>query len=360
MNAQNNYHNEVNLLNFFSIIAKRKRMVLAVFFITVLAAFAVSYFKRPPELYIVTEVIKVPTLGIDKNLPLVREKLSKKIQEGVYDYKICEEIGLTPARHFGFEVDVPEKNDFIKIKLTTEKEGVALAERVLNGLFKILEDEYLKRIAAEKSMFEYKANMLENEVSKAELVKDKIDRKIQSRQEEIKGLENERKAWLSYIQLLDEREDLLTKEMSLIQKDAREGKLARDLTTLTHTNFLNIQLNSLSIRRQELMSQIRTINNNIGSIKLEIADLEDKKLKMIETDIRGLQIEMHKLKTEEQFVNNFVQLQPPLSLPISQIGTSRIRKVFAAGMIGLIFGAFLALFLEFWQKVKQSTTKDKK
>lgn len=335
MNGRNNHNNEVDLLVFFSAIIKRKRIVLGVFFIFVIIA-AIFIFLEP-KLYIVSEILKLPTVEISNDAALLNE-IERGIEAGDYDHNISEELGLSPARNFDFNVTIYEKTNHIKINLIVKEKDLDLGPGVLNSLFLILKSEYEPKVKAEGDRIENEILLLKNEISKIGLAKESINRDIQIKLRDIKDMRKEKDSLPNEIKLFEERKNLLLKELKLAGGTQDIGKLNR-------------QLDSLRMKFEEYLSRLKEIDNEIERVETEIANLKNINLKEHDIKIENILIKIRELEAEKQFISNFIQFQPPASSPY-QTKIGKIRRITAAAMGGLALGVVLALFLEFYQKVK--------
>lgn len=187
MNSQNSYNDEIDLLVFFTVLIRRKAVVLSIFFIFVITAAIFTFLE--PKLYIVSEIMELPALKINNYFGQIGE-LGKEIEEGNYDYSISKELQLSGVRNFNLGVTIYEERKRMKVDLIVKEKDLSLAPRILDALFLILKSEYEPKIKAEEGRIENEISRLQNKTSEIKPAKKKTnskDIKLNEREIEIEN-----------------------------------------------------------------------------------------------------------------------------------------------------------------------------
>jgi len=130
------------------------------------------------------------------------------------------------------------------------------------------------------------------------------------------------------------------------------------------------QLSDINERIKELDMEIKNVQAEISKTQGMLSELinassasqSDVSVKAIllqnilhnfESDLSGLSSQRYELKTLLVNAKNFKISDAPIRSK-NPVGPKKKQNVIIAGMFSLIFGVFLAFFLEFWQQSKNS------
>lgn len=154
MKNKNDYEYEIDMSSLFGLIAKRKKIVLSVTLLFTIAA-ATLIFGQPESsrLYIFSTIFKLPKTGSGENI-IEPERIQGDIQEGVYDTKIANELGMPPESRFNFNVTLTKSRDYIKVHLKTPEAEFKKVQDILGTLLLVLKAAYQPLVDDELSEVE--------------------------------------------------------------------------------------------------------------------------------------------------------------------------------------------------------------
>jgi len=328
---------EADLLVLLHIVAKKRVFILCLFLVFAVFSFVGAFLI--PDLhksYEVSEIIKQPIVGLNKYVVPLSE-INEKIKKGVYNNKVVKIIGLTDLENFDFIVTVSKSGDFFKVALNVKEGDIKEGVSILNTLFIVLKNEYQgiidrKIIDLDSSILFAKLN-----VEKKNIVVESIFQNLEIKREIIKKKENLLKEYNHLSFMFDERIKNGLEE--LVEISNRQKKISRAV------RLKNIAIDSLVKKRSKISSKLKIINEEISKLIKELKDLEKEKEEELKHRNTALRV-FSNLTTDREVVSNFVQLR---------ISTKNYKvRLFAAHcMIGLAISLFLALILEFCEKLKK-------
>ncbi len=123
-------------------------------------------------------------------------------------------------------------------------------------------------------------------------------------------------------QLLDELINFYKKIVEAVQ-----GDIDKEIAILSK---LNNQLADIKIMKNEPSGAIESLRNSISTTEIKI----------------------EKLKSDKANVSIVRLIQAP-RVSLKSVCKIRMQKIIPAGIIGLILGTFLAVFIEYWEKSKK-------
>ena len=125
-NQQVIQEDEIDLKEYIKVVIKRKKLILAIFFISVIVAAVVSFLM--PKVYEVSMFIEPPIMAVTdagiQNLDSV-ENIQAKINAGVYSEKIIKDLmkdNSYKEKGLKFNVSQPKDTRLIKISLEEQAE----------------------------------------------------------------------------------------------------------------------------------------------------------------------------------------------------------------------------------------------
>jgi uncharacterized protein involved in exopolysaccharide biosynthesis len=284
------------------------------------------------------------------------------------------------------------KSSRVSEKIASARSDIAMAQtesrlRISETESKITEKK--SKINAKESEKETQANKMRNKISS-------IKAQIQGKQMQIKNLENRLSDIGAEIVRIGKNTDLLLKERdTLLSSKKNENNI---LASVMYTNTIqqNISyLNTLQGSANRVNHQTYQENVAVEGLKNDIKDLEAQEINLKKqteyeketllsdikdyqsqvrsmkeqtgSTVKSLQAEIAALESEKSFIaeemknlefkKNYVQniqiLQPPKS-SLSPVKPNKRLNVLLAGVVGLFLTVFLAFFIEYISKHKNS------
>ena len=230
---------EINLVDLFLIIWRRRWMIVAITVLVTVAAAGISMVM--PRVYAVSTIFE-PARDADDKLIENPQSIRENIVSGAYDRQLMSELDLTADEIPKYRVTVPKQTDLVKIVIESSEPDMAvkILERLLS---------YIKKEIA--NQLEVKKQFLQNELKSAEAEKnwfpaqiEKQERLISVTQQVISDLEKNRKklrsessedsmATLLYLNEIQNKQVFLSglyeKVSKLKAKDEQAAAAIRDL-----------------------------------------------------------------------------------------------------------------------------------
>lgn len=326
---QETHEDEIDLRDYINVIIKRKKVIFTVFSVAVITTIIFSFLT--PKVYEVSMIIEPPIMSVTntgvQNLDSV-ENIRAKIEEGAFNTKIIKGLDIK-VRSLQFNISQPSGTRLIKVSLVEAAEKTDLGIQILNKLLEALSLNYTKFIEDKKGEIDNQIAMVSGQTSRKE-------KEIKLKEEQLRILEER------YQRLFDEIKEIKSNTERLIHK--REALLAGkdtkdDVTSLLYTitlqqnisyfNQLQRELSNSAIDRENVLTVINNLTNNIDENQINIRNLEIAKNDM----------------------HNIILIQEPL-VSLKAIGPNKRRNVAIAGVFSLMIGVFLVFLIEYWQKSK--------
>ena len=125
---------EIDLGKYINVIIKRKKIILTIFFLSVIATAIISF--SLPKVYQVSMIIEPPIISVKdgqiQNLDSV-ENIKAMIEEGAFNTKIIKELNLK-EKAIKFRLSQPKDTRLIKVILEQEERKKDLGIEILNKL----------------------------------------------------------------------------------------------------------------------------------------------------------------------------------------------------------------------------------
>ncbi|MFH1094153.1 MAG: Wzz/FepE/Etk N-terminal domain-containing protein [Candidatus Omnitrophota bacterium] len=276
-NQQYIQEDEFDIRKYINVIIKRKKLILAIFLVSVAAAAIVSL--RMPKVYEITSIIQ---LGSVNELLIKNEEAKAIILNQNFLLFVINELGLkieVESLQKAIEISDLAGTNFLKIKITYPGIDTALKinDTIINSLIAQGQNMYQGRLAIineQLKELDTEINNTEGDIAKTKAL--------------ISGLPN---------------------PSDVTQSDV----------------FLKIIL--LQSGLPNYKSNLTTLKNQRNELKLLLNNSKD--FKVFDAPIK----------------------------PKYPVGPKKKQNVLIAGMLSLMFGVFLAFFMEFWQKGKEGKTK---
>ena len=316
---------EIDLRDIIQIIFKRRKIVVTIFFTSVVIAIIYSLFAQ--KLYEVSMVIEPAAMSGMQPFEAI-ESLQARAESGAYDIKIIKALNLNDYR-LRLNFSQPMKTQLLKISLDQPENQTDVGLKILAKLLDVLSLNYAKFVEEKQSM---------------------IDGQVKTALIEINIKENEIKLNNDQLNILAERARGLAEELNknkdesarLIEKrealfERKEGR--DDVATLLYTTTLQqntaaaasmqMELSSLQTQKRSILNGIEGIKNRIDESRIAIKELNSSKL-----DARNITV-----------------IQEPL-VSLRPVWPKKKQIVSFGGLIGLIAGLLAVAFIEQQEKDK--------
>jgi len=328
------YDDEINLMDYIKVIIKRKKIIISTFLICVIAAVIYSFIV--PPVYRLTQMLKLPTVGMDEYL-YAPELIKDQIEEGFYNYKIFSSPNYNNKYNINdinfIKVEIPKHKQFLKLYANTTQRDSKNKKEIFKELFNQLAKEYS---------------------SKLDVRLEDINKNLLIKNNQIKEINADIDIMKSGLVLLDSRINSVngklelakcnTEGISLEQKKFLEKEAASDGASLFFFLYATTAQQSI-LYFDQLDRELVSLKEERLSKDNKIQDLLRKK------EVHN--IEIFALAKKKEFVNNIEELCPCL-LSTNPIKPKKRRMIVVSAMVGLILGVFIAFFVEFWQNSKEN------
>ena len=324
---------EIDLREYIDVIIKRKKLILAIFFVSVIAVAVMSYIA--PKTYEVSMLIEPPVIGInDSGGPVFADSplnMKARVDAGAFDLSVIKALELDPKKHeTKLRISQPKDSTFLKIGFNKPESKTELGVKILNQLLNEMSNYYKSAIGFKKDDIDRQISVISNGIKNA-------NNSIKLNEESLKIVETREK------ELTDElrstkvnTEQLLIKRSVLLEKRVP----ADDISSLLYTN--TIQQNIAYSNQQ---------NNQLAEIKTKKEGMANT-IKSLQNEINNSGITIEKLKAIKESIHNISLIKEP-QVSFEPIGLCRLRTVILAGILSLTFGIFLAVVMESLKKSKK-------
>ena len=302
----NEYENERELMDYMNVIWKRKWLIIIPTVVLVLAVGVYSFFLhqvwevdaiiQPSKYIIQTEG------GTYSEIVIVDPKqIAGQINEEYYNNLIAAELNLD-IREFP-KLKAENLRDTKLLKISTKVNDVEKAKLILYSLFKHLKGDLDKKVDVEMKGIEEEIKAYKNKLNIIKQRKKEIEKEMSDIGKRIEALEKEQR-------------------LSLKKENRSESE---SLAMLLYSNEIQQSLQYYS-ELNELLSEKKIEE---GDVNLEIGNLNERKGRIDYT----------------QFI------QEPTS-SLGPVFPKKKRNVMLAGILGLMIFTMLAFFLEYIGKQK--------
>lgn len=231
---QNRMDDEIDLVELFLILWKRKWMIVIVTLLFTVAAAGISLVM--PKVYAVTAILE-PGKDAEGKVVENPEAIRENIIGGSYDREISEKLRIDLDQIPEFKVTVPKNTDLVKI--TIESTSPDQAVEILNSLITKLTTNIEKKLDVKKQLLindlmaaQAEKDLYPDQIAQNEnlikATKDKISELESARKKNVLGADNDSMAILLYLNEIQNQQVFLN---SLYQR-ASELKAGEDKTQL--------------------------------------------------------------------------------------------------------------------------------
>jgi uncharacterized protein involved in exopolysaccharide biosynthesis len=291
-----NADDEINLIDLFLIVWKRKWMIVVVtLLVTVIAAGGSLVL---PEVYEVTAMLELAK-DTEGNLVESPQTIREIIEAGSFDKAIAKNLNMTLTEIPELKVRTPHDTDLVKISVESfEREHAVLVV-----------GEVLSNITAH--------------------IQKKLDPKIKETQNRMTVMQLDDALFVEQIELINIKTAQIRNKVADLEKERKEAKAK------TGDDAMAVLLYSNEIQNQQ---------NYAHELQGQLADIKIKK-KQIEIKLDSIRLELERIQS--------TTIHQSPTLPEDPIKPKKIQIVALAFLLGLMGSILLAFGAEFINNVRQ-------
>jgi len=293
------YEDEIDLMDYVKVILKRKVFILALFLAAVIVAGVFSFLS--PKVYKIDTVLEIGKT--DKGMVEAPEQSIAKVEGNVYGTLIREKLNISEAEYPQIKAENPKATNLLNIKI--ESGNPQQAKEILEEKNELILAEHQEKIELEKEALESEIYLSEENIKVLQKDIERIKIKISS-------LEEERKVLEAKVEALQ--------EILPYQQDPG-----------TQFVLFNSQ-ERLELKKQEIENRYLQINS-------------------LETQINDFKSKINSLKLQIENIRPTLIIKPP-TVSEKPISSRPFLNMAIAGILGLFVGTFLAFGREWWEKAK--------
>jgi uncharacterized protein involved in exopolysaccharide biosynthesis len=344
------YEDEIELMDYLKVLWKWKYLILLGTVACAVIAGIISL--NMTKIYEVKMVVTPGILKIDKDGKRLYIDSLQNIQTMIESGSFSDQIlaGMEkPAEgdlpeDLGFKVATPKGLNALRVSYETadRKQGL----QVLSDLSNLLKDKFKSVVTYYQQEYQMQQDQQSNELGKLDSNISNVKAAIKSKELEIKGQIQRATEVEAEIGRIGKNTELLISERNKFLSNKR-----------TDDNVLSALLYSNTI--QESIAYLNTIRNTANYIKSEINNaklaIENGKnnIKDIENQQRLIREKIANIEFKKNTIQNIQILQAPKS-SLSPIKPKKKLNVLLAGVIGLFLTVFLAFFIEYISRHKNT------
>ncbi len=293
-NQTNN--DEINLVDLFLIVWKRKLMIIIVTLLLTVAAAGTSLIMQ--KIYDVNTILE-PGRDAGGVLVVSPQTIRENILGGTYDRVIAEKLGLPLEMVPKFNVSIPKQTDLVKIAIESSEpqQAVLFIRELLNGITADIQED--------------------------------LDLLVRETNNQIKQIKIKDGFVLEKIKLL-------TNQITQVDVKVTELEIERKKAIASpNGDAMAILLYSNEIKNQQIY---------LNDLQEKLANLTNQK-SLIDLEIDNIQLKLDAIKG--------TIINKPPHVPVKPIKPKKALIVSLAFASGLIGGLMLALFAEFVARVRR-------
>ncbi|SEA10730.1 LPS O-antigen chain length determinant protein, WzzB/FepE family [Desulfuromusa kysingii] len=295
---QHRTDDEIDLVELFLILWKRKWLIVVVTLLATFAAAGVSMIM--PKVYAVTAILE-PGKDAEGHLVENPQSIRENILGGAYHEHIAKQLNLAFEDIPEIHVTVPKSTDLIKISIETSSPEVGVS--VLNELLTVISSD----------------------------LRDQLEVKTQKTMNKIKLLQLDEQTLDEQLRLLDNQLVQIVSRMSELEA-ARSAAIASP-----HSDAMAVLLYSNEIKDQQIYR---------NDLQMKRADIQSSRRQS------AIKIENEKLSLSA--INSTSIHKQPL-IPGQPIKPKKTLIVALGFVLGFMAGIMMAFLAEFMHKVKQQS-----
>jgi len=330
----NGHEDEIALMDYLSIIWKRKWLIVIPTIFLVIAVGIISFLLPPKweiDALIQPSKFLVQTEGgrFEEIVFVDPKQMVGQINEATYNNLIATELNLD-IREFP-KLKAENLRDTNLVRVSTKENDTEKAKLILHSLF-----NHLKRQLDEKAAIEIKG--VDSDIKSKEIEKLRIEG-------EIKGNKNK-------LDIVKQRKKDIEKELNAIRKriEALEKEQRMNLKRENRSETESLAMLLYSNEIQQSLQYYSELNELLSSKKIEEEDInleignKEEKTNQLENEIDNL--------NEKKGRIDYTQLIKEPTSSISPASPKKKLNILVAGILGLMIFTMLAFFLESFEKHK--------
>ena len=370
------YENEINLMDYFLVLWRRKWMIIVPAVLLAVAAGFVSFMITP--VWEIDAVIQPSKFSIQTEQGVFSEvivvdpkQIVGQISQKSYDSAISTRLGLDIRKMP--KIRAENLRDTKLIRVWIRDQDIDKGKKIIGALFNILKDEFNKRIDAELKGIDIEIARNQNKITEKGLgIKDKQTEAnilgFQKDRTQAEILANESKVKIS-----EERYKNITEEMGSVKKrvDDLEEQLRKTLgenrqgseglalllylsqvqENLRYYNTLDEKLSTEKITQENLRLSIKENAEKIKELEALMGKARND-AERINTEIEDIKQEINLLE-ERKLRIDYARLVKEATSSISPVSPRKALNVLITGMLAAALFAVLAFFLEYLDQQKK-------
>ena len=143
---QREYEEEIDLMDYLKVIIKRRKLILAVFLIAIVAAGLFSFLL--PKVYKIDAVLEIGQVA--ETMIEAPSQVAEKITSEVYRIFVREKLGIPEEKYPKIKTENPK--DTRLIILTIESANLQQAKTILEEINNLILAEHEEKIKAKKEL----------------------------------------------------------------------------------------------------------------------------------------------------------------------------------------------------------------
>ena len=248
--TEEQYSDEIDLMDYVKVILKRKVFILALFLIVIIAAGIFSFLS--PKTYKIDTILEIGKVG--EKMVETPEQLIGRIEGDVYGVLIRAKLNIPEAEYPIIKTENPKDTSIIKIKI--ESKDINLSRKVLDEKNELIIADHQEKIELEKEILNKKIETTEENIKILEKDIERVEIKITSLEQEQKNLEAKVGA---LEKVLIYQQDPGTQFALFDAKERLEAKKQEIENRYLDINALKNQINDLELQIDSLKKQMKNV-----------------------------------------------------------------------------------------------------
>jgi len=385
----NEYGNETELMDYLSLIWRRKWLIVIPTFLLALIVGIYSFLMTPQ--WEVDTIIQPSKFfvqkgegGFEEIIVVDPRQIAGQINQKSYDRLISAELNIEPQSFPTLKAENLRSTNLIKV--TVREENIERGKAILISLFNHLKRELDQKIDVEMKGVETEIELKKYDIGESEINIKNIENQIASKTFDIQSNQIEKERMKTGIEtdqnklkISEERIQNIMEEMKSVKtrideidqqlrKALAQDKQASDAVSLLlysnevqqnlrYLNTLDERLSLEKITQENLrlsmldkQEQIRQIDTQISQIRTQI-ETDRNEIARIKNTIAVLETEIRLLGDKKARIDYAQLIKEPTS-SLYPVSPRKKVNVVIAGVIGLFMFTILAFFLEYIKKNK--------
>ncbi len=328
------YENEVELMDYFKALRKRKWLIIIPTLFCVLAAGVISFLlplKWEIDILIIPGKISLKTASgrFEEVVVVDPKQIAGQINQLAYNQEIAAELNME-IREFP-RLRAENIIDTGLIRVSVRQTDIEKAKLILNSLFVRLKSELDGKASIE-------LKEIDSEISSNEIKKARIEEEIKTFRHKFTIVKQRKKEIEKEVMETKKKIELLEKEQQLSLKKGSKSELENLVLllysnviqqTLQHYNYLTRLLNNNRIEEENINLEMLVREENIRQIVNDIENLNERKGRI-----------------------DFTKLIKQPTVSLRPVAPRKIFNLVIAGVLGLIIFTVLAFFFDYIEKQK--------